>query len=169
MSAWKRYGLKWVNPRCPGASLKWITDEAGNIVVIQARSKDEAARRGAARYRGTGVLIGATAQQCLQNIRPGVTTVAGLTYTLLLSDESNIVLCTNAAAVAVTIPDDATAATTVGYISHIHQAGTGQVTLVGGAGVTLNYATSLSTRVQNAALSVFKVAANEWNVVGDQA
>lgn len=114
-------------------------------------------------------LVGATAEQCNQSFRPGVNDQTGTTYTLATTDEAKMVICTNASAITVTVPSDSTADLPIGFICHVHQGGAGQVTLSPDTGVTLDYATSLKTRTQYAALSVMKTASNTFKVVGDQA
>ena len=113
------------------------------------------------------VLVGSTAQQTLAQFRPGVNSQSGTTYTVVGSDEAKIVLCDNAAAVSVSIPNETTEALSVGFIVHIHQAGLGKVTLIPEAGVSLHASVSLSTRVQYSSLSLIKTAVNVFKVIGD--
>lgn len=114
------------------------------------------------------VLVGATAEQCNQSFRPGINAQSGTAYTLAASDEAKMVICSNANAITVTVPSDSTADLPIGFICHVHQGGAGQVTLSPDTGVTLDYATSLKTRTQYAALSVMKTASNTFKVIGDQ-
>jgi len=115
------------------------------------------------------VLVGATAQQTLQDFRPGINSQTGTTYTITATDESKLVLCDNANSISVTMPSDATENLAIGFIVHIHQDGVGQITLVPDSGVTLLYSASLRTRAQYSSLSAIKTAANAYKVVGDQA
>lgn len=102
-------------------------------------------------------------------LRPTIKTVADITYELLLEDERSIILCTNAAAVTVTVPKDATTDFPIGYITHVYQQGSGQVTLSPEDGtVSINAASSPLTRTQYSALSIVKVGANTYNIIGDQ-
>lgn len=100
--------------------------------------------------------------------RPTITTQTGTTYTIDADDETSIIRFTNAAAITVTVPTDADASLPDGYIVHLHQEGTGQVTVAGDVGVTVNASSSLASRNQYAALSLFKLGTNSWVVVGDQ-
>jgi len=123
-------------------------------------------------YDATGtrwVIIGATGQQVSEQFRTGINTQTGTSYTLLATDENKLVLCSNASAISVTVPSDSSATIPIGYITHVHQEGAGQVTLVPDTGVTLLYATSLKTRTRYSSLSVMKTASNTFQVVGDQA
>jgi len=114
------------------------------------------------------VLVGATAQQTLEDSRPGISTETGTSYTVTATDETKVILFTSASAIAVTLPSDSTEDMAIGFITHIHQNGLGKITLLPDSGVTLLYATSLKTRTQNSSLSVIKTAANTYKVVGDQ-
>lgn len=100
--------------------------------------------------------------------RPTVTTQAGTAYTIDSEDETSIIRFTSDSAVTVTVPSNATEALEVGYIVHLHQEGAGTVTVEGEAGVTVNAGSSLSSRNQYSALSLFKLATDTWVVVGDQ-
>jgi len=137
--------------------------EAGDLVagVPVAMIYDEANDR--------WVLIGATAAQTLSDFRPGINAQVGTTYTVTASDEGKIVTCTNASAITVTLPSDSDEDLPIGFITHIHQEGAGQVTVAPAAGVTLRTALSLSTRVQYSSLSCIKIASDLYKVIGDMA
>lgn len=113
------------------------------------------------------VLSGATAAQASSTNRSGVSTQSGTSYTLTASDENDLVQFTNGSAVTITLPSDSTEDLAIGFMAHLHQAGAGQLTIVGGSGVTVRYAYTLSSRSQYSAMSVMKVAANTWAVIGD--
>ena len=97
----------------------------------------------------------------------------GTTYTLVLADASKLVTCSNAAAIAVSIPTNATAAFAIGTIINIQQIGAGQVTIAavtpGTTTVTSTGGTAASpkTRVQYSAATCIKTATDAWTVVGD--
>ena len=99
--------------------------------------------------------------------RPTIKRQGGTTYTVTLEDEISCILMTDNTAITVTLPDYSGAAIPNGYIVHIHQEGTGQVTLVGGGTADLLFAVSLRTRAQYSSLSCIKTAANEWKIIGD--
>lgn len=103
----------------------------------------------------------------LQANRPEVEEIAGTSYTVAADDETKLLYFTSSSAVSVTVPDDNTVIP-VGYIVHLHQGGTGQITVAGAGGVTVTSSVSLSTADQGAALSLFKTGANRWTLVGDQ-
>jgi hypothetical protein len=88
-------------------------------------------------------------------------------YTLALSDSTNLVEMDSTTANTVTIPTDATVAFPVGSAIDIFQRGTGQTTLVAGSGVTLLYTPGLKLRDRYSAATCIKRAANTWIVTGD--
>ena len=96
--------------------------------------------------------------------------VSGTTYTLLLTDPGWLIACTNAAAVAVTVPPNASVGIAIGGALVLVQYGAGKVTVAPGSGVTLRSAGALlSTRAQFSQVTLIKLAANEWLVGGDVA
>ena len=94
----------------------------------------------------------------------------GTTYTTVLADAGKIVECSNAGAIALTIPPNASVAYAVGTQIVVVQTGAGVVTLTPGAGVTLNSRGSLlATAGQYAVAFLYKQATNTWIVTGDVA
>lgn len=102
----------------------------------------------------------------------GINAQTGTTYTFAASDAFNtVVTLSNASAIAVTIPTNATTAFPVGTVLNFAQTGAGQVTVSGASGVTVtsNGATAASpkTRVQYSSGSAIQTSANNWLVIGD--
>lgn len=96
----------------------------------------------------------------------------GTTYTFVASDSFNtVVTLSNASAIAVTIPTNATTAFPVGTVLNFAQTGAGQVTVSGASGATLTSigatAATPKTRVQYSAGSAIQTSANNWLVIGD--
>lgn len=91
--------------------------------------------------------------------------------TLLLSDSGKYLRFTNAAAVTVTVPADSSVPFLVGSQVHIRQAGLGAVSFSAAGGVTINAPASgsLDLAGQGAAVTLIKVAANEWDLMGQVA
>ena len=88
----------------------------------------------------------------------------GTTYTLLLSDQSKLVILTNAAAITLTIPTNASVAFPVWTQIDLSQDGAGAVT-ISWAGVTINSLWGLLTsNGQYVWLTLIKVWTDEWNV-----
>ena len=92
----------------------------------------------------------------------------GTTYTTVLTDDGKLITCSNASAISVTIPPNSSVAYGIGTQINFAQLGAGQVTLVAGAGVTLNSAgAKLKLNAQYAVATCVKTGANEWFVVGN--
>lgn len=99
--------------------------------------------------------------------RPTVTTDATTARTLTLADENSLILFTSSSAVTVTLPTDAEDDLPIGFICHLHQEGTGQVTASSGG--TVRSSVGPNTYTQYSSISVMKIASDTWKIVGDQA
>ena len=98
----------------------------------------------------------------------------GTSYTFTLADGNNtLVTLANAAAIALTIPTNASVALPVGAILNFAQTGAGQVTLSGASGVTVTStggtAATPKTRVQYSGATAIQTSANNWLILGDLA
>jgi len=92
----------------------------------------------------------------------------GTTYTTVLTDDGKLITCSNASAISVTIPPNSSVAYGIGTQLNFAQLGAGQVTLVAGAGVTLNSAgAKLKLGAQYAVATCVKTDTNTWFVVGN--
>ena len=92
----------------------------------------------------------------------------GTTYTTVLSDDGKLITCSNASAIALTIPPNSSVAYGIGTQINIAQLGAGQVTITAGAGVTLNSAgAKLKLSAQYAVATCVKTDTNTWFVVGN--
>ena len=92
----------------------------------------------------------------------------GTTYTTVLTDDGKLITCSNASAIALTIPPNSSVAYGIGTQINIAQLGAGTVTITAGAGVTLNSAGSkLKTDAQYAVATCVKTDTNTWFVVGN--
>jgi hypothetical protein len=91
----------------------------------------------------------------------------GTTYTLVLTDVAKVVSLTNASAITLTIPTNASVAFPLGTQILLYQGGAGQVT-VGGAGVTIrSQGTKLKLFGQYAVGGLLKVGTDEWVLFGN--
>ncbi len=90
-------------------------------------------------------------------------------YTLIASDGTNntVLRCNSASAQTITIPPEANVNFAIGTVIAIEQYGVGQVTIAAGVGVTINSKSTLKLSDQYTTLSVRKVAADEWLLIGD--
>ena len=115
------------------------------------------------------VASAATARRNL-GVEPAPTTQTGTAYTAVLGNAGGYIQFTNAAAVAFTIPANASVAFAIGTVITVEQNGAGVVTLTPDAGVTLRSRGSLlATGGQYAVAQVKKVATDTWTVIGDVA
>lgn len=84
----------------------------------------------------------------------------GTTYTLALADVSKVVTLTNAGAVTLTVPANASVAFPIGTRITVIQGGTGGVTFTPAAGVTINNNSALAAQWSKAEL--IKTATDTW-------
>ncbi|GAA5198492.1 hypothetical protein [Microbacterium jejuense] len=89
------------------------------------------------------------------------------TYSAVLTDVGKLVTLTNAAAIAVTLPKDATAAVPTGARIDFLVLGAGKATFQAESGATVNGTPTLVSRAQYSAVTAVKVASNTWILVGD--
>ena len=90
-------------------------------------------------------------------------------YTIALSDRDELVELSSASATTVTVPADSTTNFPIGSNVSLLQTGTGQVTVAGAVGVTVNSNPGLKLSGQWAAASLIKRAANTWILIGNTA
>ena len=89
-------------------------------------------------------------------------------YTLsALTERDSLIEVASASATTVTIPTNATVAYPVGTSIDILQTSTGQVTIAGASGVTVNATPGLKLRTQWSSATLFKRATDTWVVMGD--
>lgn len=94
----------------------------------------------------------------------------GVAYTPVLTDAGKVVTLDDAAAIALTLPQDSDVAFPVGTEITFLQIGAGQVTASAGTGATLNSPGPTNKfRAQYSAVTAFKRAANTWVIMGDLA
>lgn len=86
-------------------------------------------------------------------------------YTLVAADASKLVEISSTG--TVTIPTDASVAFETGTQIHIAQTSSGQVTIAGASGVTVNGTPGLKLRTQWSMATLIKRSSNNWIVSGD--
>ena len=92
----------------------------------------------------------------------------GTAYTLVAGDAGDLVTLTNAAAITLTVPTNATVPFAIGTQITLTQGGAGKVTIAGAVGVTVNAADGfLSLRTQWSSATIIKTATNSWILIGD--
>jgi hypothetical protein len=89
-------------------------------------------------------------------------------YTLsALTERDSLIEVAKSTATTITIPTDATLNFPIGTSLDILQTSTGQVTIAGAGGVTVNATPGLKLRTTWSSCTLFKRAANTWVVYGD--
>ena len=92
----------------------------------------------------------------------------GTTYTLALTDANNtMVELSNTSAITVTVPLNSSVAFPVGSQINLLQTNTGQVTVAGASGVTVNATPGLKFRDRWSGASLIKRSSDGWVLVGD--
>jgi hypothetical protein len=92
---------------------------------------------------------------------------SGTTYTTVLSDAGKLVELNNASAITLTVPPSSSVAYNTGTQIQILQTGAGQVTVVGGSGVTVNATPGLKLRAQWSTATLIYRGSNNWVLLGD--
>ena len=113
-------------------------------------------------------VLTAAEQNALATAMIAINAQTGTTYTTVLTDDGKLITCSNASAIALTIPPNSSVAYGIGTQINIAQLGAGQVTITAGAGVTLNSSgTKLKLKDQYAVATCVKTDTNTWFVVGN--
>jgi hypothetical protein len=110
------------------------------------------------------VINGATIGTSVINL--AINAQTGTTYTPVLADNGKLVTLSNASAITLTVPTNASVAYAIGAQINIQAIDAGQVTVVGDTGVTVN-GTGTKLRTQWSAATIVKVATDTWTLIGD--
>ena len=110
------------------------------------------------------VINGATIGTSIINL--AINAQTGTTYTPVLTDNGKLVTLSNASAITLTVPTNASVAYATGAQINIQAIGAGQVTVAGDTGVTVN-GTGTKLRVQWSAATLVKTATDTWTLIGD--
>jgi len=95
-----------------------------------------------------------------------LSSVSSNAYTLILSDASKLIQMTSASANVITVPTDSSVPFPIGTNIDIVQIGTGQTSVAGASGVTVNARNGLKINGQFSGASLVKRAANTWLLIG---
>lgn len=135
----------------------WATVNAGDTYVNAATSKPFEVVQGTgarlvARLRASGIPV----------------TEKTASFTLAANEVESLLEYNSASAGTMTIPPDSGAVIAVGASVAVAQAGSGQLTVAPGSGVTVHSEGGrLKTAGQHAMASAIKVAANTWRLEGN--
>ena len=114
------------------------------------------------------VLAGATAEQNKSLSRPTVRTITA-DYTLTAADENALILANSASPIIVTAPSETSELLPIGFLCQLARDGAGSVSFTNDVGVTIEAPVGTFARLQESSISIFKTAANQYRVLGDQA
>ena len=110
------------------------------------------------------VINGATIGTSIINL--AINAQTGTTYTPVLADNGKLVTLSNASAITLTVPTNASVAYATGAQINIQAIDAGQVTVVGDTGVTVN-GTGTKLRTQWSAATLVKLGTDSWTLIGD--
>lgn len=104
----------------------------------------------------------------VDTIAPNTRPAGETAYTLTLTDIGKVIETTNAAANTVTVPPNSTVPLPLNGLIEVFTYGTGQTTIVAGAGVTIRSpGGKLKITGQYSSAALRKRATDEWVLVGD--
>jgi hypothetical protein len=150
------------------ASLRLIT---GSTAPTSPNDGDIWIQNGDLKVRLSGVskTVQVDASTASTSSNVSFNTNSGSTYTLQLSDSNNTVIeMTSSTINTVTVPPSATTNFSTGVQISVVQNGTGQTSIVAGAGVTiLSAGGALNLRAQYSFATLIKKSGNTWYLSGD--
>lgn len=131
-----------------------IATQAANSVAITGGAID-------------GAILGATTPMQIQGYRP-INAQTGTTHTLVLGDSGQLVTLSNASAITLTVPTNASVAFATNTEIDLAQLGAGQVTIAAAGGVTINsYGGNPKLTGQYAGATLKKTGTNTWLLIGN--
>ena len=115
---------------------------------------------------GTGGLSWATASAGASY--SAVRTQSGTTYTLVLGDAGDYIQTTSTTAVTITVPLQSSVAWVADTEIYFEQNNTGQITIAGASGVTVNSSETLKTAGRYSVIALKRVASDTWTLTGER-
>jgi len=98
-----------------------------------------------------------------------VRTQSGTTYTLALTDAGDYIQTTSTTAVTITVPLQSSVAWAADTEIYFEQNNTGQITIAGASGVTVNSSETLKSFARYSVLALKRVASDVWTLTGERA
>ena len=98
-----------------------------------------------------------------------VRTQSGTTYTLVLGDAGDYIQTTSSTAVTITVPLQSSVAWVADTEIYFEQNNTGQITIAGASGVTVNSSETLKSFARYSVLALKRVASDVWTLTGERA
>ena len=114
---------------------------------------------------GTGGLSWATASASSYST---VRTQSGTSYTLALTDAGDYIQTTSTTAVTITVPLQSSVAWAADTEIYFEQNNTGQITIAGASGVTINSSETLKTAGRYSVIALKRVASDTWTLTGER-
>ena len=162
-------GLEWSTPEVTLTNSATLTNKTLTAPVISTISNTGTVTL----PTSTDTLVGRATTDTLTNktlTAPRInlaTNARTASYTLVLSDSSKIIEMSVASGNTLTIPLNATEAFPIGTQIIVLQTNSGQTTLAGTAGVTLNGTPGLKLRAQWSSVTLIKRDTDTWVAIGD--
>ena len=127
-------------------------DGSESVPIVQGAQTKKATTREIAKFGYQDVITDSTAAR-----------------TLSFTDRGAYVRFTNATGATLTVPTNASVGFAIGETFNGIQAGSGKLSIVGAAGVTINLPDEYksNTRAKGAPYCLIKVAADAWDLIGD--
>ena len=97
-----------------------------------------------------------------------VRTQSGTTYTLALTDAGDYIQTTSTTAVTITVPLQSSVAWAADTEIYFEQNNTGQITIAGASGVTINSSETLKTAGRYSVIALKRVASDTWTLTGER-
>jgi hypothetical protein len=116
---------------------------------------------------GSGTLSWATASGGGASYS-AVRTQSGTTYTLVLGDAGDYIQTTSTTAVTITVPLQSSVAWVADTEIYFEQNNTGQITIAGASGVTVNSSETLKTAGRYSVIALKRVASDTWTLTGER-
>ena len=116
---------------------------------------------------GSGTLSWATASGGGASYS-AVRTQSGTTYTLALTDAGDYIQTTSSTAVTITVPPQSSVTWAADTEIYFEQNDTGQITIAGASGVTINSSETLKTAGRYSVIALKRVASDTWTLTGER-